>query len=120
MFPDRNLYVSLVKGTKTTSHATFDMKFTHGVWRYIGISYSRTGTIIGYMDGVAPESQEKRVGTGIVPDTTSSQVLFGKRDNIGLNGAISCAMLFNATLTLDDMKRARIFCTEKNTIRKGR
>jgi hypothetical protein len=121
--PDLNLFANLADLGTDAAVAKFDMKITPGVWKFIGVSYDKVSRkVIGYMDGATPEMQERVLGASYAPDTTSSPVLFGKRARHlvrYLDGEMRCAMLFNRSLTLDDMKNAKTFCVEQEKQKRG-
>ncbi|XP_064646979.1 uncharacterized protein LOC135500000 [Lineus longissimus] len=112
VWPKMTLHISII-GRGTPGHV-FDMKFSHGVWMFFGVSYDKSSrNVIGYLDGFTPETQLE--STSAAPDTSASLVNFGKQvRSASLNASMSCVMLFDRGLTADDMKRAKTFCDNNN------
>jgi hypothetical protein len=114
-------YLTLRTGGASEMPMFTKLNFQYGAWNFIGVSYNKSSQEV---IGVVNERSEVMSATS-VPQTSLSMIL-GKlvlsREESGgtrgpiicsFRGRVSCTMIYETPMSLDDMRKARKVCFKR-------
>jgi hypothetical protein len=105
------LYAQLLSTAGSPLSVTFtNLPLAQNKWNFVAFSYDKTAKrAIGIRDS---ESQIFEALASQNIDTATTEVIIGKETTIYYKGGISCLMMFDQALGVEDMKRARSYCLD--------